>query len=162
MKKYLLLFVAVATLVGCSNFEKEAKPIYSDLKALYGLASRKCELLSSAWSIAIHEKKAIDGTYVSDFNKALMIFQEEIAIKNTDQEIRNRQSNIKETIKDLKDKKNGSYDTFINLYTNIIQLSELAINPNGSLQSYTNNINNLESEINKQITELEAKNPNFN
>lgn len=96
-----------------------------------------------------------------DFNAAIFRMEQETAISNINTNIDSLTSKISKNIETISDKKNPSYDKLLSLYTNIIELSKNARTPNGSLQSFTEDINQKESQINMLITEIKARNPEF-
>jgi hypothetical protein len=165
--KLLFLFFLIF-LVSCSDFKQKAKPLFKDLVSLYGLSLEKCKTTQTVWSTAIFDKdyalssdKKIDGNYVFDFNVALAKMETEPTIVELNSKIKSLSTNIETDIAKVSDKKNESYDKLISLYSNVKELAKIAISPTGNLQSFATEVNNKESQINMLITELKARNPDF-
>ena len=163
MKKISFIMLAFITLslVSCSNFKEEAKPLFKDLNQLYEISLSKSKITQQVWYTAIYDKKYalstsnnFDDYYVSDFNVAISRMEEEQTIKEVT-------SIVSTEVGKVSDKKNESYDKLISLYTNVIELSKKARTPSGNLQSYSGDIEKMENDINKLITELQARNPEF-
>ena len=166
--KIYTLFILSTILVSCSNFDKQAKPLYKDLVKLYGLSLKKSQTTQLVWSTAIFDNKYAlalsddsNATYVSDFNHALLKMEADADIFNINRQIKSLRDETTNEIKEISDKKNESYDKMLSLYTNVIALSEIALKPSGSLQSYSTDVKNYETEINKLITEISVRNPDL-
>lgn len=172
MKKIILFSVISLTFImllnSCSDFNKKGKPLFKDLLELYDLSLTKCKTIQLVWSSAIFEKKYalattknFDDYYVPDFNFAMFRMEKDTTISSINTNIDSLTSKVSKNIKTISDKKNPSYDKLLSLYTNVIELSKNARTPNGSLQSFTKDINQKESQINMLITEIKARNPEF-
>lgn len=170
MKKISFIMLAFITLslVSCSNFKEEAKPLFKDLNQLYEISLSKSKITQQVWYTAIYDKKYalstsnnFDDYYVSDFNVAISRMEEEQTIKEVNSKIDSLASIVSTEVGKVSDKKNESYDKLISLYTNVIELSKKARTPSGNLQSYSGDIEKMENDINKLITELQARNPEF-
>lgn len=172
MKKILLFpIISMALIVllnSCSDFNKKGKPLFKDLLELYDLSLTKCKTIQQVWSSAIFDKKYalststnFDDYYVPDFNFAIFRMEQETAISSINTNIDSLTSKVSKNIETISDKKNPSYDKLLSLYTNVIELSKNARTPTGSLQSFTEDVNQKESQINMLITEIKARNPEF-
>ncbi len=169
MKKLIYLFFLAAIIVSCSSFQKQANPLFKDLVQLYESSLEKCKITQVVWNTAIYDKKYALSTsskfedyYVSDFNIAISKMEEEPTIKILNSRIISLTTDAEQKIGKIHKTKDDSYDKLIDLYTNVIQMSKIAVTPSGNLQSYTNDIKELENQISKLITELKARNPEFN
>ncbi|WP_259016603.1 hypothetical protein [Emticicia fluvialis] len=128
------------------------------------LSSFKCETTQKVWSTAIDAGKYTYSSayvYVSDFNDAIYRLEQEPTIKDINKKIDALSKEVTKDMEAISDKKNESYDKLMALYTNVIELSKSAQSPSGSLQSFGNDLNQKESQINMLITEIKARNPDF-
>lgn len=164
----LTLALLIFLFTSCSDFNREAKPLFQHLIELYEISLLKCKTTQQVWHTAIYDNKYalcnsnnFEDYYVSDFNIAIYRMEKETNIKDMNIKIQSLVSLAVNDVKIISDKKNESYDKLISLYTYVIELSKMALTPEGSLKSYTNNINKMENEINMLITELKARNPEF-
>lgn len=167
-RSFIMLAFIALSLVSCSNFKEEAKPIFRHLSQLYEVSITKSEITQKVWYTAIYKSKyalsksdKFDDYYVSDFNDAIVRMENEQSIKSYNSKIDSLSLIVSGEISKINDKKNDSYDKLISLYTNVIEFSKKARTPSGNLQSYSNDIEKMENEINKLTTELKARNPEF-
>ncbi|MFP3835402.1 hypothetical protein [Chryseobacterium sp. SIMBA_028] len=172
MKKALLILTIsifiIAIFSSCSDFNKKGKPLFKDILELHEASLTKCKTIELVWSNAIYDKKyalstseKLEEYYVSDFNVAIYRMENEPTINILNTKIDSLSSKVVEHIELISDKKNVSYDKLLSLYTNVIELSKNARSPNGSLQSFSDDVNEKENQINMLITEIEARNPEF-
>lgn len=170
MKKILFITLAFITLslVSCSNFKEQAKPLFKHLNQLYEISLSKSKITQEVWYTAIYDNKYALSTsskfedyYVSDFNSAISRMEEEQTIKVVNSKIDSLSSIARNEMGKVSDKKNESFDKLISLYTNVIELSKKARTPSGNLQSYSSDIEKRENDINILITELQVRNPEF-
>lgn len=164
----LASIILLTVLTSCSDFKQKAKPLFNNLTTLYDLSLTKCKTTQLVWSTAIFDKiyalsksSNSEGYYVSDFNVAIVRMEQEPKIKVMNAKIDSLSASVAKEVENISDKKNESYDKLISLYTNVIELSKSAKLPNGNLQSFTNEVNQRESQINMLITEIKARNPDF-
>jgi len=162
------IIILITVLTSCSDFEKKGKPLFKNLNTLYSLSLTKCNTTQKVWSTAIYDKEYALSTsenyevrYVSDFNEAVYRMEQEPAIKDINKKIDSLSTVVTKDVEAISDKKNESYDKLISLYTNVIELSKTAKSPSGNLQSFGNEVNQKESQINLLITEIKARNPGF-
>lgn len=64
-------------------------------------------------------------------------------------------------VKKVKSSKDVSYDKLISFYTNVVELSKKASVPEGSLQSFSEDVMKMERDINLLEQEIIARNPDF-
>ena len=113
----------------------------SDAEALINLTNQ-------VWSNAIYEKESIatdkytkeSGKWVEDFNVALGKLFDDKDTQEKVKRIEDKQNYVKETMKKLQDapkEYEKIYDNFMELYTAYQGLTDLAINPKGSLQTFS-------------------------
>ena len=167
MKNIIPAFI-ILLFASCTSFQEQAKPAFKTLEALNTISYKKCSVTRDVWSTAIFDKKYalstsqnFDEYYVSDFNIAISRMESEPLIKSYNTQIDSLTSIAKEQIKAITKKGDLSYDKLISLYTNVVELGKKALEPQGNLQSFSNDINNMESEITRLITEIKARNPDF-
>lgn len=105
-------------------------------------------LVARVWSNSIHEKRdeATDkytrpnGYFLDDFNVALNNLFNDSTTKSTISNIENNQEVVGSLMKKLQNPPSGlekCYDTITELYTAYKGLTDLAINPSGSYNSFT-------------------------
>lgn len=164
----LAIIIMLSILTSCSDFKKKAKPLFKDLTTLYDLSLTKCKTTQEVWSTAIFDKKyalststKFDDYYVSDFNTAIFRMEKEPNIEKLNAKIDSLSMSITHDVKNISDKKSESYDKLISLYTNVTELSKIAKNPVGNLKSYSDDVHKMENEINMLITEIKARDPDF-
>lgn len=165
--KLPILFL-LTFLIACSDFKQKAKPLFKNLTALYELSLYKCKITEQVWSAAIYENKYALSTPqnswrsdVSDFNLALARMEKEPKIKEANKTIEDFGKLVETEIEGISDKKDASYDKLVSLYSNVRELSRIALKPTGSLKSFGIDINDKETQINMLITELKTRNPEF-
>jgi hypothetical protein len=167
-KTKLLTILLLTFLISCSDFKQKAKPLFKNLTSLYELSLSKCKTTQQVWSTAIYDNKYalsnsqnFDDYYVSDFNVAIVRMENEITIKELNTKIETLSKSVETEIEKISYKKDVSYDKLVSLYSNVRELSKIALTPTGNLQSFANDVNNKETQINMLITELKARNPDF-
>lgn len=170
MKNILLsvvvLFSSLVLFSSCSNLREEAKPLFKHLNELYEISLSKSKTTQLVWHTAIYDNKYalstssnFDDYYVPDFNVAINRMEEEQTVIDANSKIDSLNSIVSIEMGKISDKKNESYDKLISLYTNVIELSKMARNPSGNYQSYSSEVEKMEYDINKLITELQARMP---
>ncbi len=124
-------------------------------------AEDACSLFHDVWYNAIHEKKDsrtdkytlnFFDVFHDDFNTALMNLRlsDEFMIKIT--QIKSYQQSAEKIMRELQnppEEFKNAYPILLNLYEAFIELTNLAINPQGSLMSYTASCNNASSSFMK-------------
>jgi hypothetical protein len=111
-----------------------------------------CSGYSTIWKIAIESR------YL-DFNKQILTFQEELRSKGRLDEIMKTRSALEEFMKKFIDpltKHNEAYKKLVELYGIYCQVYALSLQPVGSLMSFNNSVNQLQSEIVRTKSELDA------
>lgn len=110
-------------------------------------AEALCNLTGQVWRNAIYEDRDSEtdkftrpnGYFVSDFNAALSNLYANSSTKTTVSEIESNQEAVKLLIKDLQSPPKGlekCYDTVTDLYSAYKGLTDLAVDPSGSLTSF--------------------------
>jgi len=171
MNRIFILFIIFTTFifVACSDFEQKAKPLYQDIEKLYDISLKKCKITQEVWKTAIYDKRyalstsnKFDDYYTRDFNTALLRMENDHSIKQINDSIIKLRESIVRQMENIKDRSGESYNQLVNLYSNTIEISKSAIEPTGSLQSFSNDIQEKEKQINLLITEFGARHPEFN
>lgn len=107
-----------------------------------------CILTLRVWGNAIYEESDIetnqytrpDGYWVSDFNIALSNLYADPETTSKINNIKSNQDNVKDIMKDLQSPPEGlenCYETISDLYSAYLGITELAINPTGSFNSFS-------------------------
>lgn len=169
MKKLITLsFIFTILCTSCSDFKEKGKPLFKDLTLLYEISIAKCKTTNKVWTKALEENRYalhttdnFDDYYAVNFEKALQRMEKERAVIEMNNQIDSLRLRVEGNVGNISDKKHDSYDKFLLLYSNIIELSKRAKKPTGSLESFTSDINQKEGEIDMLITEIKARNPEF-
>jgi DNA repair exonuclease SbcCD ATPase subunit len=123
------------------------------------IAEELTGITHDVWYNTIYEKRnsrtdkytmTSSTRFWSDFNSALLTLSSDSDIKSKKQElekIRNEVENLMKLLNDPPKDQQNSYNDLDKLYRAFTSLVELAINPSGSLTSYTSNANNSNSEF---------------
>ena len=123
-------------------------------------------LIKSVWYDAIYEKWNVetykytqkDGTFVSDFNVALRNLFNDDSFSNTIDEIEENQELVAGYMKELKDPPEGYEDAFSAVkecYNSYLSFTNLVVNPSGSLQTFSSNFSDADSNFMKYYNALE-------
>ena len=118
-----------------------------------------CNLTRQVWYDAIFEEYSAEtekythnefGRYVYDFNDALIALSADEDIQSQKGLISTYQDTARETMAELTNPPSGldeCYTVALDLYSEFNKLCNLAVSPSGSLQSYTDEINECDSEV---------------
>jgi len=168
IKSLVIIIIPLVLLTSCSDFNEKGKPLFKNLTILYNQSLSKCKITQEVWSTAIYDKKyALTNSnkyqeyHVSDFNEAIARMEGEQEIKYLNDQIDLLRASVTSDVERITDKKNDSYEKLISLYSKVIELSKKATSPTGNLQSYAKDLNEEENQINMLITEIKARNPDF-
>lgn len=164
MKKLIFLFLAcVITLTSCSNekdFDKNLKEAYNETVKVLLTSTLICDNISSTWRTAIFDHKGPDGRYCSDFNEALADLRTTYKNAGILDSISKYKTNMQSATSKLNNppaSRKECYNDFIEIVGEVSSLSRMATDPSGSLQSYSNQTNELASEISKKIDQFNIK-----
>lgn len=165
--------IFVKSSIDKKNAEKSAKAYYNKLESttstmFLGCASAESAagLIHDVWYNAIYEKAddstdeytKPDGFFVSDFNDALFNLQTDSSFSNKISDIESNQKTVEKLMKELKnppEEHKEAYDTLKEFYDCYLEFTSLATNPNGNLQSYTSDYNDLDSEVMSKYKKME-------
>lgn len=155
------------------NAEKAEKAYCSKLQTttydmLTGCASAEeaAGLIHDVWRNAIYEEEDSstdeytqpNGYFVSDFNDALANLEAEESFSKKIDGIRENQDMVERKIKELKnppEKYKEAYEAIKDFYDSYLEFTSLATDPNGNLQSYTNDYNDLDFEVMSKYKKME-------
>lgn len=158
----IMVVVIVGILVKKNNNQKE---YYSNLESATMLMLSGCAdaessagLIHDVWKNAIYEDRddetdkytRPDGYFVSDFNDALSNLWSDTSFLSDIEEIKNNQESVQKIMKNLKnppDKYAEAYSDLKAFYDVYLEFTNLAINPSGNLTSYTEDYNDLDSDV---------------
>lgn len=178
----ILLVVVSATVVHLNNVKKgelEARNTYiDDLNALLnaviyagGTAETLCNSTKNVWYNTIFEKsdeatdkytKTSYGSFHSDFNTSISYLYSDSTFSNKISSLENYKDSLAAFYKKLNnppDDFEDCYSSATQLYTDCLSLIDLAINPTGSLQNYSDNFSKYDSAIVSSIQKLKAQIP---
>ena len=114
-------------------------------------------LIIRVWRNAIYEERDSDtdkytrpnGRWVSDFNEALKLLFSESGFTSKITNIESDQERVQSLMKNLKNppaEYKDAYDAISKLYDAYVKLSNLAVNPTGNLQTFSQNFNDADTE----------------
>ena len=162
MKNIILTLLASLVFFSCTNKKEYTEKLKSTIKLVEectysnGAIAEDC---INVWNKAIFDNE-YDGEYCSDFNEAIYKNKEKLSKTQVYKEIIDKNKKLDIMINDLKDypeDMKDAYDEIVSIYVDTHQLSELAENPSGSLQTYSGEIRELISTISKRINEFKIK-----
>jgi hypothetical protein len=115
-------------------------------------------LIKSVWYNAIYEKSddstdkytRPNGYFVSDFNKALSLLFSDESFSSDINDIESNQDTVQSLMKSLKnppEEYEDACETVNDMYDAYIALTNLVTSPSGSLQTYSSNFNDADSEV---------------
>lgn len=121
-------------------------------------AEKACNLINKVWSDAIWEKwneetyqyTCPDGDFVDDFNDALANLFVSDEFSKWEADIKDNQEKVIALMKELKNPPEGfedAYDAVKELYDTYTQFTSMAINPNGSLNSFLDNFSEIDDQF---------------
>ena len=114
-------------------------------------------LIKNVWYNAIYKEKDDEtdkytrpkGYFVSDFNEALGNLFSDTSFKSKISSIEDSQKTVSSLMKELKnppEEYKEAYEAISKFYDAYISLTNLATNPTGSLQSFSTNFNDADTE----------------
>lgn len=161
----ILFIVLLIAIVGITGANKYSLEMYGDniVKTANTMldgaakAENTGNLTKRVWSNAIYSKRdestdkytMENGKFVDDFNDALGNLFEDEEFRKAISEIQDNQNDVTELMKILKKppkKYEESYSVLKEYYDNYIKLTNLAINPTGSLNSFSDDFNIYDTE----------------
>lgn len=145
---------------------RENLAVAADLMASGGhTAAEMAELVTDVWYNTIYEKDDIKtDKYTKNGRKFNDDFNDSLANLFADAEIQTKQDEIIKNREDLTDamillknpprKYKETYEKFSECYDAYMDFTELAVYPKGSLESYTNSINEIGSRMSDAVYDL--------
>lgn len=156
--------VLVASTIGFIVKGNEKNIYYDNLESATNLmlsgaadAEETCNLIKSVWYNTIYEKRdsktdkyTRNGySFNDDFNDSLRALFADETFQEQITEIENNQDSVSRLMKELQnppEEYREAYQAIKKLYDSYIELTNLAANPSGSLQTYSNNFNSADNE----------------
>ena len=170
-KKYKILAIIVAMIVLLSSIigfivnGNKKNEYYSNLETatmlmLSGAADAEtaCNLIKSVWYNTIYEEydsetdkytRSNGFGFNDDFNDSLQALFSDQEFENIITNIESNQNSVAGYMKNLQnppEEYEEAYQTVKILYDSYLELTNLAVNPTGSLQTFSNNFNTADSE----------------
>lgn len=163
----IVLVLAIAVMVGAIQVNKQNTEVkYGENLELvsYMMLSGASDaetcgnLIKQVWYNAIYEERDSEtdpytcpnGYFVSDFNVALQNLFFDTSFSEKIKAIEENQSTVQSLMKELKDppkKYEDAYQKLSNYYDAYVNFTNLVINPSGSLQTFSSNFNDADSEV---------------
>ena len=164
--KKIIVIAAIAVIVAAKaagEAQKQSEEYGTNLNmAAYAMLSGASDaetcgnLIKQVWCNAIYEKSDSKtdkytkpkGYYVSDFNEALKNLFSDSSFSGQIADINDNKDTVNSLMKKLKnppEKYKDAYESLSKLYDAYISLTNLAIDPTGSLQTYSQNFNDADN-----------------
>ena len=161
----LFALVIIGIVIGVFISNKNSKSQYQEnlslaaTTMLSGAANAEDagRLIHDVWYNTIYEKsdartdkytKNAYGSFNSDFNNSILLLMVDEDFSNNIQSIKDNQGSTDSIMKNLvnpPEEFQEAYNKLQELYSSYLELTNLVINPTGSLSSYTNNFNNADT-----------------
>ncbi|MCI8595123.1 MAG: zinc ribbon domain-containing protein [Oscillospiraceae bacterium] len=172
----VVIIAIIAVAIGNSR-NKKAVANYGDNLALvaYTMLSGAADaedagnLIKSVWYNSIYEKqdattdkytrRNVYGPFYDDFNDALSNLFSDSDFSDTISDIKSNQSTVSGLMKTLKNppaEYEDAYDAVKDCYDAYLVLTNLAISPSGSLQTFSSNFNNADSDMLRAYNALQV------
>lgn len=173
-----LIAVALGIIYSVNNSKKEADSLLYSTNL--GLASSEMligaidaescgNLIKSVWYNTIWEEKDEEtdkytrknngtGSFYDDFNDALSNLFNDEDFKSKQNDIRDSQKKVNSYMKDLKnppEDMKDAYEALKEYYDAYLELTNLAINPSGNLQTYSNNFNSADTKVSNAYSKFQ-------
>lgn len=115
-------------------------------------------LIKKVWSNSIYEERDSEtdpytrpnGYFVDDFNEALGNLFSDSSFQTKIERIKSNQDTVNSMMKNMKnppEEWEDAYEALKDYYDKYLELTNLAISPSGSLQTYSTNFNSADSEL---------------
>lgn len=159
------IIIVLTSIVGIAVKGNKKKEYYNNLESATNLmlegaadAENACNLIKSVWYNTIYEEydsktdkytRSNGYGFNDDFNDSLQALFSDQDFKDTITDIEVNQNSVARYMKDLQnppEEYKEAYDAIKKLYDSYLELSNLAVNPTGSLQTFSNNFNSADSE----------------
>jgi len=170
----IILYTATVLVVGVlctlfySNYQKKkyvkyTKEAVTQMVGVSAVSEKACEFYQVIWRNAIYK----EGSYYAggkyngkDFNEALVIAKEDIKdeIKNLNRDME-KTTNTMKKLNNPPMKYHELHDRLVILYSFTKEFNQLANSPTGSLMSFSQKVNELESGISKKVDEITIQLP---
>ena len=130
-------------------------------------AESACTLIHDVWYNTIYEKsssttdaytKNSAGVFYDDFNTSLLMLMWSDDFKAKTDKIRNSQTQVEAAMKELQNPpadQQNAYTALLSLYDSYIELTNLALDPQGNLSSYTSSFNAADSAFSKNYKAIQ-------
>lgn len=167
MKHFLLpLLATILMLSSCATkqFDQNLSKGFDEAQTAFLKSAIVVDKTTRTWHRAIYDNYDHKGNYVSDFNTALYRLHNELDEDGTFKELETLKKNLNDYAKALVNgpkSRKYAYDDFIILVTDVNALLDLAIEPEGSLQSYGSETKELAASIKKEIDAFKLKYSDF-
>ena len=166
MKKLTLFFIGICCLLcSCSNvdeYDKKMSEAMENALVTAGLSEYVCNKTSDVWHKAITTHFDSHGNRCSDFNQALRVLYEDLSNAGTYDKINDYKKKMNDLSKELSkfpESRKDVYNEFVDMITNVNAFAKLATEPEGSLQSYNQEIRQISNNITKAFDTFKIKYP---
>lgn len=162
-KNWLFLAAVMVVLTACNGtkkFDTNFSRAFDKAKEVTVLSAYVCDKTSRTWRTAIYDNRDSRGNYCSDFNTALSRLHSDLEEAGTLDQIITAQKEMNDYTKALADcpkERKDAYNDLIDYVADVNALAELAIDPEGSLNSYNSNTNDIAARISKAQKSIELK-----
>ncbi|MCY8958239.1 hypothetical protein [Bacillus atrophaeus] len=121
-------------------YSKKEESLVTDMTSLGVSSEEIINEVETTWhDVIFNDLHKVNGKYVSDFNDALVQLYLGYEDEGKISDLEDTQETIEKQIKSMKNHPSefdDNYDYLLEIYKNVKQLSDLAIEPKGSLETY--------------------------
>lgn len=173
-KIIIAIIVAVIAIFGIVQFNKQntienygnnLEKVTSSMLDGASQAETCGNLIREVWYNAIYEERDSqtdpftrpNGYFVSDFNDALQNLFADESFNEQINSLKDNQTAVQDLMKEMKnppEKYEETYEVLSELYNSYFNLTNLAINPSGSLQTFSANFNEIDTEFINRYNEV--------
>lgn len=180
----IVAVIAVVCIIAIVIFTKNSKEASARSEYIENLSTARmtmlsggaeaeslCNLTKSVWANTIHEERDAEtdkytlnaiGLFNDDFNSSLKALYNDSSTTETLSMIEANQEEVEDLMRELQNPPEGletCYDTLDSLYDAYRGLTDLAISPSGSLNSYSETFGNLDDDFMLYFDKLETQIP---
>lgn len=168
MRKPITILFLLLFFTSCNNnYKSELKEAYKNSVQLSAASIALSEQVAKVWRDAIFDHEYSFGSkneYISDFNEAIVKLSNEPEVQFITNQIDSMVGVVKKQVANLSDPPNKYkevYEEVVSISSMALEASQMATSPSGSLQTYSQNINRITSDVNSKMNTIELKNPDI-
>lgn len=162
MKKTIFMMLGIIMFASCVNkeneFDQHLRTGLQEMALTANMSSDVCENVVNMWNDAIYSD--IYGNNQKDINNAVQLIYsvyEEKGLFDSISVHKERMQIEAAKMKDVPDSRKECYDDFMKMAKGVSALARLACNPQGSLASYSEEVNTTLNDLFAQSDEFKMK-----